>query len=781
MMTRCSSFLILCVLFGQVALAEIIPADRRIDWSTAGVSNGIPHRTTICTTLFSTNSAAQIDTALTSCSVGGVVKLATGTFTISSPIHIPSFKTLRGSGISNTVIRYTGTDKAVYIWGGSDTFGNETVINLTGGYTKDSIQVTVNPAQLSSGFRPGAIVFMDQKNDGTLVNPNGRQPCTSCGRDGLTDRASGQANKIVSTNSGGTITLETPLYWTYSGALVPQIWIGDPSVQWAGIEDLTVDYVNSVNNQYSVVLAYAMNCWASNVCTLGGNRGDFQVRASYRCAIDHCIMTMSKSATATHYGIESQYFSSANLFVNNIGYNMPAPIVIGWATSGNVYAYNYLTNCWSDTGFMSQCISAHDVHPFYNLIEGNISPNVYFDDIHGSSSHGTVFRNKLDGWEPVGCPGNNAPTDGRFAFVAESLQSYHNVVGNILGIPDHNDTRYISTNGSCGEPSIMYIGFWDTDCGMTSYDYGVFSTILIHGNYDYATHSQRWDESILDHDIPASLYLTNPPAWFGNLHWPPIEPTNPAAATPTSIPAGYRFVYGADPFPTNLFITPAITSLTNGTCTNLHAWARYPDGSTNELTTNGVTWTSDWPTLISVNSTNGVVCGLAANATGKVTAAYGNITGIIGLHVTDPGDIYPPILLNLKVGACKDLFGTSTNASFFFSVTKPATNIITLDAPWPAATVAGFTNSVLDTSYSLNISDVQYAVWNATWPSLGAGGGPQFHIYSIDLSNNVMTRYDSMTVPKDAPCGPSTLDTIYDIANEPKPTGVVFGEMIIAH
>ena len=48
----------------------ILAPARATDWSTAGVTGGIPDRTTICTTLNPGVTSAQITSALASCPAG---------------------------------------------------------------------------------------------------------------------------------------------------------------------------------------------------------------------------------------------------------------------------------------------------------------------------------------------------------------------------------------------------------------------------------------------------------------------------------------------------------------------------------------------------------------------------------------------------------------------------------------------------------------------------------------------------------------------------------------
>ena len=99
------------LLFGTSATAQAqIAASRRIDWSQAGVSGGIPNRTTICATLSPGATAAQINSAIAACPSGQVVKLNAGTYSLSSGIdfNARSNVTLRGDGPDRTFLIFTG-------------------------------------------------------------------------------------------------------------------------------------------------------------------------------------------------------------------------------------------------------------------------------------------------------------------------------------------------------------------------------------------------------------------------------------------------------------------------------------------------------------------------------------------------------------------------------------------------------------------------------------------------------------------------------------------------
>jgi hypothetical protein len=105
---------LLLILTGAHVRAQIIPPDRQIDWSLSGVPGGIPHRTTISTTIDAsifgngTVDASQvINTALKNCPVDQVVFLPAGTYRLDNAIDFAFLQkvTLRGAGQGETILR----------------------------------------------------------------------------------------------------------------------------------------------------------------------------------------------------------------------------------------------------------------------------------------------------------------------------------------------------------------------------------------------------------------------------------------------------------------------------------------------------------------------------------------------------------------------------------------------------------------------------------------------------------------------------------------------------
>src|SRR5436305_3799313 len=103
------------VFSSQLALGQIIPADRNFPWNPGLMSKGgVPNRTTVCATLSPSggNDSPAIQAKLDSCPSGQVVMLNPGTFIVNDYLLIHSSITLRGSGAGTTILRKTNGARA---------------------------------------------------------------------------------------------------------------------------------------------------------------------------------------------------------------------------------------------------------------------------------------------------------------------------------------------------------------------------------------------------------------------------------------------------------------------------------------------------------------------------------------------------------------------------------------------------------------------------------------------------------------------------------------------
>lgn len=528
---------------GGVEPTEIIPEDRRVEWSgNVGIPGGIPERNTVCATVDAstygngtTDATAAIQDALDNCPDDQVVLLPAGTYRVTGAIRVRSHRVLRGEGMDATTISYQGPSggrSAIALSGWPNFSTGDKSVGITSGADKGSTTIVVDDAQYAVA---GSMMLIDQLNDGDFVDPNGVEgKCTYCGRaDG--DRTLGQLVEVTAVN-GNQVSFNIPLYWTYGAALSPQATFADANtlVRWAGVEDLTLTQPDP-SVTYLIEMQGTQYCWLKNVEV---ERTDWravwmlqslqnEIRESY---FHESINGYGRSHG---YGVLVDMFSSANLVENNIFRTLDGGFMMtAGGAAGNVFGYNYMEDSrFDDLWWLTGSPSLnHAPHPMMNLWEGNIGYQATGDFIHGSSSHNTVYRSRSLGWQREETDSNN----NAVSFATKN--TYMNVVGCVLGTAGRS-TRYEALPGQPYSNTDVVI--WALGIMHDVDDTNVAATLLRHGNYDYVNNDTVWNPAIAERTLPASLYLTSRPAWFGSVPFPPIGPD--VANLTEKIPAQLRF------------------------------------------------------------------------------------------------------------------------------------------------------------------------------------------------------------------------------------------------
>jgi hypothetical protein len=533
---------------GAAPADEIIPPDRRVIWQgNVGIPGGIPDRSEVCATIDagtygngSADATAEIQNALDLCPRDQVVILPAGTYRVTDTLFLRDHTVLRGAGPDATVISYQGPTggRSAIAFTNWPNFDSGAAVAVTSGADKGSTTVTVADA---SAAELGSVMLIDQLNDGVLVDPEGVEgKCTYCGRaDG--DRTLGQLVEITAVNAN-RVSFNIPLYWSYDPALFPQATFVPPRnlVRWAGLEELTLTQpVAAVT--YLIELQGAQYCWLRNVevervdwravWVLGSLQNE--IRESY---FHESINGYGRSHG---YGVLVDMFSSANLVENNMFRTLDGGFMMtAGGAAGNVFGYNYTEDARFDDPWWataSPCLN-HAPHPMMNLWEGNVGYQLSADFIHGSSSHNTVFRSVSRGWQSETITSNNN------AVELATKNTYYNVVSCVLGTRGRS-TRYEVLPGQPYDNTEVVI--WALGIMHGVEDAGVAETLLRHGNHDFVNDRVVWDPDIASRTLPASLYLSAKPAWFGEVPFPPIGPDVDGLAA--EIPAQLRFESLTDP------------------------------------------------------------------------------------------------------------------------------------------------------------------------------------------------------------------------------------------
>jgi hypothetical protein len=546
----------------------VIDPKRAVDWTTAGVTGGIPTRTTICQTLNPGATAAQIQTAINNCPSGQVVFLNAGNYTLNNGLTMKSNVTLRGAGANQTILTFSGHTsdywgpmdvlfQGNYVssgygsapgMGGAPSTNNKTWVGtngVTGTYTKGATVLNLGTAPTGSpNLQVGDMLQLYQSDDSGITS--GLFICSSTSANcslegsGYTD-GTGEQQYVRVTNISGTQVTVTPGIFmdNWVTAKNPHAYWFGGDIRMAGLEDLRVNTDSGLWG--GIEFWQASDCWVTGVAFHSGT-GSGSIRTGIRLiqtrnitVANNWIDPMNGGAysSTTSYGVETMV-SSAFLIQNNIFYKVESPVLFSTGTTGGVLAYNYNYQATvPETGILS-----HEVGTLMNLWEGNEVTHLRTDDFHGGANLITLFRNVSTG-------------SGEAAVNIDSNSRYYNIIGNVLGDTSPANYEAFAPN-SCGtctryDSNIYRVGYpgagscssySDGGGGNVAYDTVAPGTLMRWGNYDTKNGAARFVGSEVptglsdypnavpaNNTLPPSFYLSSKPSWWpSGKPWPLIGP-----------------------------------------------------------------------------------------------------------------------------------------------------------------------------------------------------------------------------------------------------------------
>jgi hypothetical protein len=523
--------------------AEIIPASRRTDWGYAGVRGGIPTDWPVAGSVTDppysavgdglADDTGAIQAWINAAPAESVLLFPPGTYRTTKPLTCRKALIFRGvkpdKDVRPSISRIVNDGSTdIFIIGASSAF-KPVSVPLVSGFVKGSTTVRASSV---SGFSVGDYVLIDQLNDttgiytGFEVTKYGVGTATWVSReDG--NRAVGQYC-LVTAISADTITFTPPLNATYHSALSPQISRQLYQSSNVGFERLYIeDRGNSASGRHTLNLNNVRNFWVTD-CEFNKSLNGFIYvnRSLFGDIHGNWIHDGIQHLQNRSYGVEIGTQSAAILVYDNVmGPNVRSPFHAQWGASGCVYAYNYCNpekiNDASPGTTIPDYSGNHGAHPMMNLFEGNYGNAFRSDFLFGSSSHYTLFRNYFYGNSP-------SFTNGTACVDLQRAQTFYNVVGNVLG-GGRNSTYYFQASwldglvASFSKAYIRTLGYYNNGLGGPG-STAPKDTLIWHGNYDSVNKTTLWDPSNSDHTLPASLYLSAKPPWWGSLPWPAIGP-----------------------------------------------------------------------------------------------------------------------------------------------------------------------------------------------------------------------------------------------------------------
>jgi hypothetical protein len=553
----------------------IIDPSRAIDWSQAGAGT-IPARTTICSTLSAGATLAQINSAIAACPSGQTVFLKSGIYPgLSGQINLKSNVTLRGAGPDQTFLNFTsiggcnGLGAGLCAMNADNNYSGDphNVATWTGGYTPGSRSITLGGVTTGSisNLHVGSLIILDQDPDtsdtGTIYVCQGATGCSQqggigCGVAGPNGRRVQMQQVQVTSISGSgpwTIGISPGIYapnWRSSqnpGAW----WSGALPITGVGIEDMSLDFTAAPASGAGIMFSNGSYSWVKNVRSVNTalHKHVWEYQSSHITVRDSYFF--GGTGTSENYGVDSGCSCSDNLTENNIFQHL-ATATITEGSAGSVFGYNYAADDYyiavggNAADWQQEDAYHHQAGDNFILWEGQIGSGFTADDIHGSSFMLTAFRNRWSGRDPaitLGIP----KTQQTIAASLLAYNRYLNLIGNVLGTAGYH-TNYTWTpssasdpgNASSGDKSIFTVGFSGGEGTLFSgvpNDMLLLSTVMRWGNYDTVNGAVRFVSAEVPSGIsnyhnavpssptlPASLYLSSQPSWWGSMPWPGIGP-----------------------------------------------------------------------------------------------------------------------------------------------------------------------------------------------------------------------------------------------------------------
>jgi hypothetical protein len=362
------------------------------------------------------------------------LELSAGTFRIGQTLSLVRGVVLRGAGSVNgghprTTLARSPAGVVVQIGRVNSTSNADlgTGVALTADALQGSRTITLASA---AAFHAGDIVQIDQVDDARVLN-SGAYACPYFKR--ASNRSIGQRIEIASV-SGTTLTLSSPLHWSFTTALQAQVApVTVPTTKYAGLEGVRLTGGNHPYDGAGVNVWNAAYSWVRDIETDTPTGMHIVLSGAYRFVVRDSYVHHSGNYgyDVGCYGIVLRFQSADCLVENNIARYVNKPILFNASGGGNVVAYNYADDSWATPGWQEVNIDVHCSYPHQELIEGNQAPHIGATSTHGNAGFLTYFRNYASSQfhELTGQTGNVA------AVQLEIGSLSMNVVGNVLGAP----------------------------------------------------------------------------------------------------------------------------------------------------------------------------------------------------------------------------------------------------------------------------------------------------------------------------------------------------------
>ena len=397
------SIIVILLFLTSSIFAQIIPAERQVNWSDALLSYQVAVPFTEVNVMDfgatgdgNANDQPAVMSAIAALNGGlGYVYFPPGNYLMTSPVALPDSVILKGYSSDSSVLSFNfGTASLDCITlSGTTTSG---FIQIDGGYSKGNFRIISDSAFLFNPLDYAEIV----ENNGSWDDV----PAT------WAEQSVGQIVQIDHINND-SIFLISPLRITYESQLNPRIRKILPRVN-AGVECLKIKRLDQASSGANIMISLAANCVVRGVESDKSVSAHIDIFQSTRILVEgnyfhHAFLY--DGASKHGYGVTLNSHSGECLITNNIFRYLRHAMMVKTGANGNVFSYNYSREVHRSEPISNYGggISLHGHYAYANLFEGNIVQNIMVDHEWGPSGpYNTFFRNRAETFGIIFSAGN---------------------------------------------------------------------------------------------------------------------------------------------------------------------------------------------------------------------------------------------------------------------------------------------------------------------------------------------------------------------------------------
>jgi len=418
-------------------------------------------------------------------------------YNVESDIQIQrSDIVVRGAGIDQTVILMRGRTQAFVV----NSAGFDSARQWTGGYRMGERILTLAS---TTGLAVGDYVRMSASLPSGAVARQNEHSFIS---------------KIESvTSSRITLDVGLPTNFDSTNQIVERF----RPHRHIGLEDMTMRHASPSTDmayRYFVILSGVADSWVAGVRFTGVWSHAVLVRSAARVLIQSNLFSDQLKPDPWNKGaLRLMEDTSTNQVERNIFQNTEVSIELEYGANHNVIAYNYVAD---PDGPCERGLFLHNDYASANLFEGNdIACPAQWDDLSGSSGpYNTFFRNRLRAGAQMLTGQYEGRLGGEYHAGREHL-SYNIVANHVKDLaggpqPDQHvdsfgrdfwiERNVYTSHCSLSQPS----GAVAPECASGFPPFAINTTWA--SNHRGAAAPASWSNI----RIPASLYRTQPPAWW---------------------------------------------------------------------------------------------------------------------------------------------------------------------------------------------------------------------------------------------------------------------------